>query len=612
MYKPYPIYDMRQGKVTDRESWLLPKDAFRRLRNGHLRLGVLEKRGGYTEFGEIVHTSTTAGTDTNPGNEVMGIFNYYLGDVESLLAMDTERVNKYNTTTDAFVDLTKSSLRFKHASKQNWEPSVGDTVKGATSGATADVEAVVVDTGTFAGTNANGTIVFENTTVANGPFQDGEELQENGTAANKVGNAHGASSDNELTGDDSQFLWLENWDDIGYMTNSKDQIRKYNGANLTLFNIDLDVEGGPDNDVNTCLLIFIVQDRIVLFRPTERGVEHTQRARYGQVRSTTIFKDDDWVNAPTEDSIVAADKIGDDVYVWFERSIWKFAYTADPDQPFRWEQIISTEGCYATMSLLSFSDELMGVGPTRIIGFNRRQAYGLDDKIPDFMLEWNQSAIAYCYGLVLEEMSQAWISYTSTESELPDSALVLNYVDNCYSTYGLPIHVLGYSTLESDLILDEIDASVALDDLDYSFDDKELQAGYPTTLMGCRDGKVYQLNDGGSDDGAAIAFSAVTGDWNPHFEEGHKSRLGWVDFLVDRDELVSFAVDFYINSEAASYKTQTVECTETGTQRAKVWKRVFCGCEAEFHSIDINNDDTANAPRIHAIVPWFERGGPLF
>jgi hypothetical protein len=55
-YQPFPVYNLSSGKITARDPWLLPKDAFETLINCHLRRGVLEKRKGYTEFGRIVHT----------------------------------------------------------------------------------------------------------------------------------------------------------------------------------------------------------------------------------------------------------------------------------------------------------------------------------------------------------------------------------------------------------------------------------------------------------------------------------------------------------------------------------------------------------------------------
>jgi hypothetical protein len=172
---------------------------------------------------------------------------------------------------------------------------------------------------------------------------------------------------------------------------------------------------------------------------------------------------------------------------------------------------------------------------------------------------------------------------------------------------------MGYSSLDSDIVLDDIDESIALDDIDYSFDDKELQAGYPTTLMGGRDGVIYQLNHGGTDNGEPIEFEAVSGRWNPYVEEGHKARLGWIDFLVDTDAAVSFDVSLYLDTDTAPYNVVTVTCEpDSSLDSGKTWKRVFCGAVGMFHRIKISNNAANNRPRIHAIIPYFDRAGRVF
>jgi len=604
-YEPYPVYDLRAGKVTAKEPWLVPKDAFPVMLDCHLRRGVLEKRKGYTEFGQIVHTNTTTEADTNPGNAVMGIWSYFQGNSTEMLAMDTERVNKYDA--GVFKDLTLNKIRFQHASKQNWQPIPTSVIKGATSEATGTVAYVVVDTGTFGGSNANGTIVFANGTVS-GTFQNGEELRNNANAAEIVGDADGANTDDEFTGDDADFFWFQNWKDIGYITNYKDQIQKYNGECLTRFNIDLDVELGPDNDVDTCLMIFVMKKHLILLRPKERGTEYYRRARWCVALTPTQWRDDDYCEADTEDFIIAADFIGSRLIVWFERSVWELVYTSDPDAPFRFEKISDTEGCYATFSIAAFSNELLAIGPTRMLSCDGRDVDGINDKIPDLVLEFNQEKIGYCYSLVCEEMDHVYTTYASQASDLPDRLAVLNFEEANWATYRLNAHCLGYWSVDDDLILDDIED--VLDTLDYSFDDKELMAGFPITLMGCRDGYVYKLNDSGADNGSAIAFEAQSGRWNPYGEGGQKASFGFIDFLVDVDDTISFDVDFYINQRTTSYLTKTITCEDTaGSGGDKVWKRIHVGQVADFHRIKISNDAIAQRPRIHAIVPWMKRSG---
>jgi hypothetical protein len=619
-YEPFYIYDIKQGLRLDKEPWLLPQDAFWHLYNWYLYQGILQKRHGYTEFATMVAQQPAAfgvgvfgegkfgvgRVTTNPGNAVMGIYNFYYGTSSQTLFWDTERLNRYNVTSKVCEDQTVLKIQFKTGVK---EILTGQIITGVTSGHTATVDAVVLDDGSWSDGDAHGTLIISGADP--GHFEtDGEVLTVSGIT---VANAKGSASYELMTGSDSDFIWFENWRDVGYYTNNQDQIQKYDGNYPTKLTIDLDVEGGPDNDVNTCLLIFHIKNRILLLRTTEKGVSYPQRARWSNVttRGTTIkFTETDRSDADRDDWIMGADFIGNELIVWFERGAMKLVYTGDLDVPFRWENVPSQEGCYATMSIAPFSDELICVGPTRFVACDGRDVYGIDDKIPDLMLTFNQDALQYCYSLVIEENRGFLTSYASALEDKPNMALWVNYEEDNFATYNLPIHVMGYSSLEATLSLDDM-AGISLDDLDYSLDDKTLQAGYPTTLMGMRNGKVYKLNDGGADDGAAIECSAKTSRWNPYQKEGRKAVLGCVKFLVDTNDNASFDVKFYADSENSAYKTATVTCSETGSLTDKVWKIAYGGAEGAFHMLELGNNASANRPRIHAIVAYFKRGGPI-
>ncbi len=699
-YKPYAIYDMKGGKVTSREPWLLAKDEFEILRNCHLKDGVLEKRRGYSSFGQMLHADTGTKNPTLKTNPIMGVFNWYSGATEQLIIMDKARIAKYETsyitglsvsgvadagggdikcTTTAthglavgdmityvtatgadydgtydvtavnagnktfdvtatysatstatvsqepFNDLTTSKIRFTYYDNTTTlntvqaGPLVGggtpDTLTGADSGATATVIAITIDTGTFAGLDASGTIHLSDIDTGSdqtGTFQNEDILD--GPAGTIVGHVWGDSGDEEFTGDNTDFFWVENWKEVSYITNNFDVIQKYDGTNLTELFIDLTTEGGAENDITRCLLIFAMKSRVILFDIDDSGITHRQRGRWSEINDPDTWKSASWIDAPTEEWIIAADFIGDDLIVFFERSIWKFSYTGDPDFPFRWDRLDAVEGCNATMSLIGFSDEIFGVGSTNLIGTDGREAYSIDDKIPDFVKSWTTESTPYSYGLVLDEERQAWISYTSANAsanadgnKYADSALILNYEDNSFATYELPIHSLGYSALESDLTWNDV--TDAWEDIDFAWNERTIQGGYPTTLMGSQDGFVYKLNETGADNGSDIEFNATMGRWNPYSFE--QARLGWVDFLVDKDSGASFDVEFYLNSEATPYQTSSISCTETGTSRAKVWKRAECGAVGDFHRINITNDASNNRPRIHAVIPYFKRAGRL-
>ena len=411
------------------------------------------------------------------------------------------------------------------------------------------------------------------------------------------------SESDTWTGGDSNFFWCENYIDKIFMVNNVDQIRSYDGT--TIAAVTADTDDDAVNDVDTCLLMFNYKERLVLLRTTENGTAHPQRARWPKAGGTD-FTNDGYVDAPTVEWIMGADFIGDDLVVFFERSIWILKYTGDATLPFRWEQIAITEGCYATFSLMSFSDEILAQGPTSLIGCDAINVYQIDQKIPDLILTFNPSKLEYCYAANLDELRQAWLSYASQSEDYPDRVLCLNYAEKSFAIYDVAMHVFGYYNRASDLTLDDIDE--AFDDIEWAFDDKEMQAGYPITLGGDRNGYIYYMNYSGSDGGSDILFDVESGRWNPYTNKGQQARLGYIDFLVEVDDDVSISVAFYLDQELDPYQTLTLDFSGT---REKEWKRLYSGAIGAFHRIRMYHTASNQTVRIHAIMPYFRPAGRI-
>jgi len=686
MYEPFPIFDLKEGKVTAKEPWLSPKDAFETLDDCHLKHGILEKRKGYSLFGQVLKVDTSTKAPTLSTNPVMGVKNYLSGETENFVAFDKTRMNNivsspstnktitafanagngevtvtatahgfttddivtisgttsYNGTfnitrvdadnfkiTDTwvaddaagtasqekFLDVTRNKIRYIGKITQNWTPGVGDTVKGATSAATGVVEALILDTGTVVGNNARGTIIFENSGVT-GTFQDNEELQEDGTPANIAGQSDGANSDDAWTGDNTNFFHCMNWNDVMYIANNNDPIQKYDGTNLSRMVVDIG-DDDDKNDINYALMIFVYKERLLLLRTNEDGTNYFQRARWSTIKDPQSWPTANFKDAPTAEVIVSAGFLGDDLYVWFENSVYRLAWTGNASDPFEWIKVSSTEGAVAVNSVVNTPirdiETQIAVGPNRIQANDRRNIIGIDRKIPDFVLTWTQDSLSYSNGLLLAEERQAWESYADSEAvanadgnTYPNKALVMNYEDLNWATYTLPIHTMGLSTLESDVTWDIDDA---WEDIEYSWDALNIQSGFPTSLMGSQDGKVYQLNTTDADNGSAIRFDALSSRWNPYTQEGRRARLYKIEFLVDVDTNASFDVESFVNSDTTKFQTKTVTCTAVDNADDKSWHTVYVRATGFFHRINITNNASGNRPRIHAIIPWFQRAG---
>lgn len=616
MYKPFPIYDLRYGKVTSRDPWLTPPDAFEILRNAHIRLGVLEKRRGYSEFGQMIATNTSTDADTPSTNPIMGIFQHTSNvDVDTLVVLDQDRLNKYDSSeATSFADVTRNQLRFKSGSGQTWMPTATTVIYGNTSHATGTVEAVVIDTGTFAGADANGTIIFTKGTVA-GTFSDGEELQQQGTPANVAGVANGANADVVFTGDNTDFFDGVNWNGVLYLTNGNDPIHKFDGTHLTRLHIDLDVEGGPDNDISTAKFIVLHKQRLIIFCITERGTFYGYRARWCDVNDPDTWADLSYIDCPYQGQINGVGFLGDDLYVFFRNKTFRFAYTGDEDLPFAWQLVDSFEGSVAPRSATEFPDEIIFLAKNNMVGLDGNRTYHIDLANPTFVPTWKQDSLLYSQGRIWKDLRQGWMTYTSSAATAhadgnyyPDSVLVWDFIDKHWATYELPIHVMGISNLESSLTWNDV--SDAWQDIDWSWADAGLQSGADVRLFGGRDGKIYRVDYTISDDGSAIEMDVRSSRWNPFWKDGYKARLGHIDFLVDADNNASFTVYCYKDTIATSWQSVDVDCSGNDE---KIWVRVPCnGEEGEFHRIKIGNNAASNRPRIHAIVPYFAQGGRVF
>ncbi|MCH7925542.1 MAG: hypothetical protein IIC51_08425, partial [Planctomycetes bacterium] len=171
--------------------------------------------------------------------------------------------------------------------------------------------------------------------------------------SNIVGNADGASSDQLFTGADSDYFTGANWNNVMYITNGVDQLVKYDGTEMSRSYVDLDVEGGPDNDLGNCKFIFVFRGRLMVLHTTEKGTTYRQRARISEVNLPGTWKAASYVDAPADHTIQAAKFIDNDLVVWFDRSVWKLIYTGDPTLPFEWRNIDQERGTIAPQSVIN-------------------------------------------------------------------------------------------------------------------------------------------------------------------------------------------------------------------------------------------------------------------
>ncbi|KKL61040.1 hypothetical protein LCGC14_2199280, partial [marine sediment metagenome] len=342
-----------------------------------------------------------------------------------------------------------------------------------------------------------------------------------------------------------------------------------------------------------------------------------QRARWCTIKDPQSWPTANFKDIPTQDVIVSADFLLNDLYVWCEKSVWRLAYTGDSATPFEWEFISTTEGSVAQNSLVTQGARQIALGTTRLNISDSREIRAADSEIPEFTLDWIQNSRLFTQGvvmkeerLILEAYAAAGASANADGNTYPDSILTFNYENLGFSTYKLAnsIHTIGKSAVESDLTWAQ---DIAWEDYTDPWNARTAESGYPTTLFGSDNGIVYQLNTSGADAGANIEFEAIGVQANPYTNEGREARLEKIQFLCDVDSSGNtfFDVLSYLNTDTSAFQTVRVVCEPVEGSDSIAWFTVYVNAVAAFHRIELTNNDSANRPRVHAFLFYFERAG---
>jgi len=415
--------------------------------------------------------------------------------------------------------------------------------------------------------------------------------------------ASGALTDedasNVWTGGADNFLSWENWKGKLWMVNDKDRLRTWDGTSTAQPTID--ISGGGSNELNTAAFVFVVKRRMILLKPTESSTVCPQRARWCTVDDPTDWTNDEYADCPTGEWIRSACYLGEDVAVFFDRSIWLLKYTGDSTLPFRWEKVPTLEGAVAAASAKSLGQESIALSRGGLVISDGFGAKRLDAKVPDLTLTMNQGQIDKCFAEVSESLRQYWLLFPYSSAESPDRALVFNYNDGNWSQFKINLTCLGLFEEDSTLLWSDF-TGISWEDYAESWAENAPVAGYPALFGGDATGNLYMLDDGGDDNGSDIEFEVKTGRWNPYAKQGKKARLQWIDFLVTSSANNEMRVDLYRDFESDPWGGYDLDFSGDGE---KVWKRVYVGVTADFHRIRLSHTESDQRLEIHAIMPWF-------
>lgn len=122
-YRPFPIMGFPTGINTYLKEWIRPTDAFQPLTNAYVNRGTINKRAGYTQFGNTV-------ADTNP---IMGIMRYIDQTTGAVSLVVATTVNLYlysagsNTFGPVMMPPTFTGNITNFFNYTNWQATSGGT-----------------------------------------------------------------------------------------------------------------------------------------------------------------------------------------------------------------------------------------------------------------------------------------------------------------------------------------------------------------------------------------------------------------------------------------------------------------------------------------------------
>lgn len=586
-YQPFLIAPFSHGLNLDIEPWLLPQDGFDIIEDGHIYNGKVEKRRGYRKFGEIVHNNGSDWDISNITGTSPGTLTVTVTDTTGLSNGDTVEFRNLGGSTE----LNGEQYEIAGVTATTFTITVTEAISAYTSGGEVYLlpqERVMGLWRYIDSNNVKDLLAFDTKRAAiyNSSSEQFDPLD----------------SADIFSSSNTDYVWATNWANTSsstattlfrmYFTNGKsngggttDGIRYYDPAVSTTSTTQFNPQINSSVEIRGCKLIFAFQERLVLLHTFEGANTYPQRARWCRAQNpnaATSWDDNvagegGYVDAPTGDQIISAQFLQDFLLVFFTESVWALKPTQDPALPFLWQKVNNFRSCDAKMASEQFDKVVVSTGIRGIVATDGFQSQRIDDRISLFVKE-NIDATEFnkCFMKRSFSFERMWLLYVGTVNDSLDDdankALIYDERSQSFSIYNIPMNVLGYGAVATDLLLSDFpdnEEEAAESGLPiYADEAGDLQINDFVTdeleeifIGGDRNGNIYYLeqNDG-DDDGASIGFELQSAAWNPYKQNGQSCQLGYIDFYVESNDETTFEVEFFKDNDESPYQTTRVNC----------------------------------------------------
>ena len=570
-YTPQLIAPFQTGLDTDLQPWLAPPDSFRVIDNLHIHHGYIQRRDGFSKFGQMQKTnnmlSISTITQANPG--VVTVTS-----TAALMNGDTIRITKVVGMTE----VNNVLYSVANITATTFELSGVDTSGFTAYGSAGQVNYLTTDRimgieQFIRPDNTKNLLIFDTTRAA---LYNGVTLQFDPLDEVDI-----------MDGSDTDFIWADNLqpsqDSVMtnklYFTNGK----VYNGSSLNgIRTFDSSISTADTAaflpTISTgvtlygCKLIFSFRNRLIVLHTYEKpaGAVQTfpQRMRWCKSQNPskwndTINGEGSFADAATGDQIISARQLKDSIIVYFTDSVWKIVYTSNSADPFIWKKINNFRATQGKMATVGYDGHISAIGGRGITATDQNQTKRIDDRIEDFsydVINYDQLNKTFCYR---DYQNRRWWSlYSGDNSTDNNKALIFDDESSAFSTYTIDMNVMGYGTNSQDFGLDDFvapDLDFALIDMGDQTLQDYFQANEEILLGGNITGEIFVMNNTTADKGAAITSTIESASWSPFKSQGIECQMGYIDFYVDTDKQACLSVEFFKDTDEAPYSSQLVD-----------------------------------------------------
>ena len=609
-YEPLAISDWRNGQFTAKEDLVSPTETWKSVSNFRINRGRLEVRGGYSLLGTLypqVRQQVFAGTagltiisgtlsqipvhpgEVSPSTYKVTWWDGGAGAPSGKIAQD----NGAGVITGAQV--VSGSITY----------ATGVFTFTYNAVATNDVRA---NFEWVRGLAVTGLLDhFQNSGVEHLLACDTKRAYKWNSTERRFYDLLGADL---FTGTEYDYFWMLPWNDNVILSNGVNVLYEYVPAG-TVTEVPTEFDAGSaGNDLDSAVCLIRHRGRLIAFGTTENGTRFPQRARRSIIGNYASWVSTDFAEAPTNQAIVSAGVIGDNIIVFFDGGeAWIHRYTGETAAPYEWVKHSGYRGSSGTFSVTDIEGGLVTVGTHGLVATDGRTMSEIDSSIPNYDKGMQIDKLDRSYGLTVTQEDAVWLSHVLSGNTAPGAILVWNFREDAFSVYDIGLRVFDFYRQTTTYTHDTSPSSVTYDSqpagFPASYDESQGQSGVPLIVGGDGAARVFLFDGSATDNGASFMPRARTQQIAPY--PGQQARLGHVDVIGDAAAMKTATLRFYRNANPSSYYSATFSL-EGAAGETKIRKRIRVNQRALFHQIELEVPPVPGWG-LDALILWMQPDG---